>query len=141
MLDQKVSGEFKRGDGLLACHRWEVVEESFQAVARREVVEQVLHGHPSSHEYGGTAHDLWVDPDDRFKGGHPRVPASDAMVAEFGLPNIALHPTSGAITGRGQNDHRCCSNRRRRIIGRRAHTGTAGHRSRVSARRWADSGP
>jgi len=52
---QQVSGKFESRDRLFAPHSGEIVDKLIQGVAGGEVVEEILHGHPSSAEDGRAA--------------------------------------------------------------------------------------
>jgi hypothetical protein len=84
MLDEEIAGEFQDRHRLIARHRRKVVEKPFQAVPGGEVVKEILHGHSSANEDRSAAHDVGVNPDDRFKGGHASLPAFRSMVTKSG---------------------------------------------------------
>ena len=70
MLGEKISGQLQRSNRLVAGHRRKVIEKAVEAIASGEVVEEILHGHSGANEDWRAAHDLGVNPDDRFKRGH-----------------------------------------------------------------------
>ena len=47
-------------DRLLARNRWEVVEEDFKRVVRRQRINQCACGNTGSHKHGRTAEDLRI---------------------------------------------------------------------------------
>ncbi len=50
----------------IAADRREVIQKDFQGIARFQVVEECLDGHPSPSEYGSAAVNLWVNGDHRL---------------------------------------------------------------------------
>ena len=58
---QEISGELKRRDCLLTLHGGKVVEELIDRVSSDQVIEEVLHWHPSSAEDRRAPENLGVD--------------------------------------------------------------------------------
>lgn len=66
MFGENLAREFQRCNGLLASHRWELLQKYFETVASFEILEKDPCGHARSHEHGGTAQDFRVAMHDQF---------------------------------------------------------------------------
>src|SRR5262245_33648389 len=71
---QEFRGNIESGDGLLASHRWEMLQKSLDRVASRQVVQKILDGHAGPGEDRRSTHDFGIAPHDGFESWHPALP-------------------------------------------------------------------
>src|SRR5215207_11535456 len=70
MRHQRLHGELERGNGLLAGHGREVVEELAERLTRLERVEKGLHGDARTDEYPHAAENVGIALNHRRGGRH-----------------------------------------------------------------------
>ena len=60
IFGENLAREFQRGNGLLATHRWELLQKYFQTVASFKMLEKDSSRHARSYEHRGAAQNIRV---------------------------------------------------------------------------------
>ena len=67
---QRFARQLQRRDRLLPRHARERIKELLEAVAGREIIDQVLQQYARTDEHGFAAQNVWIAMNNRSGGGH-----------------------------------------------------------------------